>query len=397
MSRTSLPLDGLTVLELGSRIAAVFCASILAEQGATVIKVEDPSGGDVMRMGNPFVEDQSLFFAVEDRNRKSVTLNLRHPQGQQLLRELAMDANVLCENFRPGTMEKWGLGPTDLNPELIYARVSAFGQDGPYSLRPGLDLLGISYGGLLHMTGSSDRPPVKSTVTISDHITGAFLAQAVTAALYRRRANPESSGEVIDASLYGSILRTLEATLAEFTTTGESPSRGRPRPFDGAPAGIFESSDGRFLAISAGSDISFKKLARALNKEEWTSSPSYSDVASRYERASLLNDELRSWVCAMTAERVIDVLRKFEVPVSPVNSPLDILDDPHITARNDVPLFSSHAVGALREPAPYPRFASGESPTEGSPALGEHNHEIWCERFGMSESKLQSMISEGII
>jgi crotonobetainyl-CoA:carnitine CoA-transferase CaiB-like acyl-CoA transferase len=205
---TNGPLAGITVLELGSRIASVFASGILAEQGATVIKVEDPSGGDVLRTINPFDGPQSLFFAAEDRNRKSVTLNLRHPTGQELFRDLANRADVLCENFRPGTMERWHLGPADVNPHLIYARVSIFGQSGPYSERPGLDLLGVGYGGLLYLTGSADEPPVKSSATISDHLTAMFLSQAVTGALYRQRVTGEKSGAVIDASLYGSILRT---------------------------------------------------------------------------------------------------------------------------------------------------------------------------------------------
>jgi formyl-CoA transferase len=394
---TPLPLEGVTVLELGSRIASVFASGILAEQGATVIKVEDPSGGDVLRTINPFDGPQSLFFAAEDRNRKSVTLNLRHPTGQELFRELADKADVLCENFRPGTMERWRLGPDDLNPNLIYARVSVFGQYGQYSERPGLDLLGVGYGGLLFMTGSADLPPVKSSVTISDHITAMFLSQAVTAALYRQRVTGEASGVVIDASLYGSILRTLEATLAEYEATGVAPSRGRARPFDSAPSGIFPTADSSWVAVSSGSDTAFAKVARLLGQTQWLEDPLFASMQSRFENGAMLNTVLGDWVAARTSDEAVAQLREFEVPVSRVNSPFDLLSDAHIAARDDLPEFTDHVIGPVRLPAPFPRFASFSAPREGAPILGEHNQEVWGELVGISTDRIATLKGQGII
>jgi crotonobetainyl-CoA:carnitine CoA-transferase CaiB-like acyl-CoA transferase len=369
----------------------------LAEQGATVIKVEDPSGGDVLRTVNPFDGKQSLFFAAEDRNRKSVTLNLRHPTGQELFRELASKADVLCENFRPGTMERWHLGPSDVNPELIYARVSVFGQDGPYSERPGLDLLGVGYGGLLYMTGPADQPPVKSSVTISDHITAMFLSQAVTAALYRQRVTGDNSGVVIDASLYGSILRTLEATLAEYAATGVAPARGRSRPFDSAPAGMFLTADDSWIAVSGGSDVAFTNIARLLGQTQWVGDPLFSSMQLRFENAPALNAVLADWLRQRTADEAIGILREFDVPVSRVNSAVDLLNDAHVTARNDLPEFNDHTIGPLRLPAPYPRFANFSAPREGAPTLGEHNREVWGELVGISADRLETLKSEGVI
>jgi crotonobetainyl-CoA:carnitine CoA-transferase CaiB-like acyl-CoA transferase len=396
-SGEKLPLEGITVLELGSRIAAAFASSILAEQGANVIKIEDPSGGDVMRTINPFDGTQSLFFAAEDRNRKGVTLNLRHPRGQELFRELAAKAHVLCENFRPGTMERWHLGPADLNARLIYARVSVFGQDGPYFERPGVDLLGIGYGGLLYMTGSPDQPPVKSSVTISDHITAMFVAQAVTAALYRQRASGDMRGVVVDASLYGSILRTLEATVAEYRATGVTPSRGRSRPFDSAPSGIFSTSDDDWIALSGGSDAAFGNVARLLSRDGWVADPKFASMQLRYENAAPLNDDVATWVRERTSDEVIARCREFAIPVSHVNSPLDLLRDPHIRARDDLPEFNDHAIGAVRMPAPYPRFESFPSPLEGAPTLGEHNHQVWGDLLGHSNAELASLKDDGVI
>ena len=189
------PLAGVRVLDLGTRIAAPFCAGLLGEQGAEVIKIEQPRGGDFMREIGPFVDERpdgndaySLFWAVEGRGRKSVTLDLRTPDGQDLFRRLAATADVVVENFRPGTLEQWNIGPNDLDPRLVTVRISMFGQDGPYSPRPGLDRVGIGYGGLLHLTGYPDRPPVRVGVTISDYLTGVFAAQAAMARCYARDA-----------------------------------------------------------------------------------------------------------------------------------------------------------------------------------------------------------------
>ncbi len=208
----SLPLDGIRVLDLGTRIAAPFCAGLLGEQGAEVIKVEQPHRGDFMREIGPFVSTDgtdagySLFWAVEGRGRKSVTLDLRQRAGQELFRRLAATADIVVENFRPGTLEGWGLAPGSLDPSLIVVRISSFGQDGPYARRPGLDRVGIGYGGLLHLTGYPDRPPVRVGVTISDYLTGVFAAHAATSALYARDTHRDGRGAVIDAALYGAAL-----------------------------------------------------------------------------------------------------------------------------------------------------------------------------------------------
>ena len=190
---TSQPLGGLRVLDLGTRIGAPFCAGLLGEWGADVVKVEQPGVGDFMRTIGPFAPASggpgySLFWAVEGRGRRSVTCDLRMPEGQDLFRRLASRADVVCENFRPGTLEAWNIGPAELDPHLVWVRISAFGQDGPYSRRPGLDRLGIAYGGLLNLTGEPDRPPVRPGVTVSDYLTGVFAAEAALAALYRRDA-----------------------------------------------------------------------------------------------------------------------------------------------------------------------------------------------------------------
>ena len=265
---TAAPLAGLRVIDVGTRIAAPFCAGLLGEQGAEVIKVEQPDGGDFMRSIGPFVTADdgpgySLFWAVEGRGRKGVTLDLRGPAGQALFRRLAGRSDVVCENFRPGTMERWQVGPRDCDARLVWARISVFGQDGPYSARPGLDRQGIGYGGLLHLTGYPDRPPVRPGVTISDYLTGVFAAEAVTAALYGRDG-PGGSGAgcVIDAPLYGSVLRVLEWTIAAQDRLGITRQREGNRVPNSAPLDNYPTSDGKYVCVVAGSDANFARLCR---------------------------------------------------------------------------------------------------------------------------------------
>src|SRR4051794_26499055 len=253
------PLHGLRVLDLGTRIAAPFCAGLLGEQGAEVIKIEQPGRGDFMREIGPFTDDgYSLFWAVEGRGRKSVTLDLRTADGQDLFRRLAATADVVVENFRPGTLERWNIAPGELDDRLVFVRISTFGQDGPLSERPGLDRVGIGFGGLMHLTGYADRPPVRVGVTLSDYLTGVFAAQAATAALYRRDARG-GTGAVVDASLYGAVLRILEWTLAAYDRLGVVRSREGNRLANSAPLDNYPTADGKYVCLVAWSDAYYAR------------------------------------------------------------------------------------------------------------------------------------------
>ena len=256
------------VIDAGTRISAPFCAGLLGELGAEVIKVEQPGRGDFMRTIGPFAAPNddadappySLFWAVEGRGRKGVTCDLRRADGQELFRRLVATADVVCENFRPGTMEAWHVGPADCDERLVWARISVFGQDGPYSKRPGLDRLGIGYGGLLHLTGYPDRPPVRPGVTVSDYLTGAFAAEAAIAALYERDVRGTGRGRVVDAPLYGAILRILEWTVAGHDRLGLVRSREGNRLANSAPLDNYPTADGKYVCIVAGSDANFASV-----------------------------------------------------------------------------------------------------------------------------------------
>jgi crotonobetainyl-CoA:carnitine CoA-transferase CaiB-like acyl-CoA transferase len=275
------PLEGLRVIDLGTRIAAPFCAGLMGELGAEVIKVEQPGRGDFMREIGPFVEGQSLFWAVEGRGRKSITIDLRNADGQDLFRRLAATADAVIENFRPGTLERWHIAPGDCDDRLVWVRISAFGQDGPNSPRPGLDRVGVAFGGLMHLTGEPDRPPVRVGVTITDYLTGVFSSNAAVAALYARDTRG-GKGAVVDATLYGAALRILEWTLPAYDRLGVVRSREGNRLANSAPLDNYPTG----MASSCASSPAATRTSRACARR-WgakTSSPTRAMPRSRSER-----------------------------------------------------------------------------------------------------------------
>jgi crotonobetainyl-CoA:carnitine CoA-transferase CaiB-like acyl-CoA transferase len=394
------PLAGLRVLDLGTRIAAPFCAGLLGEQGAEVIKIEQPGTGDFMREIGPFVDGYSLFWAVEGRGRKSVTLDLRQPAGRDLLKRLASRCDVICENFRPGTLERWGIGPADLDPRLVIVRISAFGQDGPYAKRPGLDRLGIGYGGLLNITGYPDRPPVRPGVTTSDYLTGVFTAQAATAALYRRDAGPNATGEgaVIDAALYGAVLRILEWTIAGYDKAGLVRQREGNRLTTSAPLDNYPSADGKFVCIVAGSDANFARLCAAMDQPELVDDPRFKKLSDRAEHSDEINGIVAEWTSSLPAAEIEARAVEHDVPVATAYTSADICADPHMAARADLVSVDDPVLGAVRQQAPFPRIV-GEvpAPPTGAPRLGEHTREVLSELVGVSDAELDQLAADHVI
>jgi crotonobetainyl-CoA:carnitine CoA-transferase CaiB-like acyl-CoA transferase len=394
------PLAGLRVLDLGTRIAAPFCAGLLGEQGAEVIKVEQPGTGDFMREIGPFAGGYSLFWAVEGRGRKSVTIDLRQPAGRDLARDLAAQADVLCENFRPGTLERWGIGPADLDPRLVVVRISAFGQDGPYAQRPGLDRLGIGYGGLLHLTGYPDRPPVRPGVTTSDYLTGVFAAHAAVAALYRRDAGPAATGRgaVVDAALYGSVLRILEWTVAAYDRLGVVREREGNRLANSAPLDNYPTADGKFVCLVAGSDANFARLCAAMDRPDLVTDPRFATLAERAARADEINGIVAEWTVARPAAGVEAAAIAHDVPVATAYTAADIAADPHMAARGDLVAVDDPVLGAVRQQAPFPRFVDEPQPTPGgAPRLGEHTREVLRDVLGLGDAELDKLAADGVI
>jgi len=391
------PLEGLRVLDLGTRIAAPFCAGLLGEQGAAVVKIEQPRGGDFMREIGPFADGYSLFWAVEGRGRKSVTLDLRTSEGQDIFRRLAATADVVVENFRPGTLEQWNIAPDRLAERLVTVRISMFGQDGPYSARPGLDRVGIGYGGLLNLTGYPDRPPVRVGVTISDYLTGVFAAHAAVAALYARDARG-GSGAVIDAALYGSVLRILEWTLPAYDRLGIVRNREGNRLANSAPLDNYPTRDAKYVCIVAGSDANFARLCKAMDRLDLLDDPRFARLADRAANGDTINGIVSDWTATLDARAIEERCVAHDVPVATAYTSADIFADPHFDARDDLVTVDDPVIGPIRQQAPYPRRV-GETPVApaGAPRLGEHTDEVLSNLLQLTPDEIATLRTKGVV
>lgn len=400
------PLAGLRVLDLGTRIGAPFAATLLADFGAEVVKIEQPGVGDFMRGIGPFEDGYSLWWAVEGRNKKSVTCDLRKPEGREILKRLVAHADALVENFQPGTLEDWGVGPDVLraiNPRLVVSRVSVHGQTGPYRARPGLDRNGIAMGGLLHLTGYKDRPPVRPGIIVSDYLTAVFNAFALVMALWERdraegtgEACPAPAppaggrpGQEIDLALYGSILRVLEHTVASYDRLGVVRGREGNRLANSAPLDNWETRDGHFVAIVAAGDGLFPRLARLMDREDLLADPRFSTLASRVSHSDEINGIVADWCRARDAAEIERLCLEAEVPFARTYTVADICADPHVAARGDLVEVADPVVGPVRMQGVYPRLSrTPGSVRRGAPLLGEHNDEIYRGLLGMDDAEI---------
>ncbi len=403
MVSPSGPLTGVRLLDLGTRIGAPFAATLLADLGADVIKVELPGQGDFMRTIGPFVGDYSLFWAVEGRNKRSVTCDLRRPAGQALAKRLVAVSDVVVENFQPGTLERWGLGYDALaavNPGVILTRVSVYGQTGPYRHRPGLDRNGIAMGGLLYITGYPDRPPVRPGVIVSDYLTGVFNAFAIVSALWERERRARETGapprgQWVDLSLYESVLRIMEHTLAAYDRLGVVREREGNRLENAAPLDNWETKDGKWVCIIAAGDGLFPRLCRAIGREDLLGDPRFATMALRAEHGEELNGIVAAWCRARTSREIQDVLEAHEVPFGVAYSVADIFADPHVAAREDVVTVDDPTIGPVRMQGVYPRFSRTPGAIRrGAPRLGEHNAEVYGELLGLGADELAALARE---
>jgi len=397
------PLAGLRVIELSTVIAGPFAGSLLADFGADVIKVSLPAsaGEDPLRTMPPHKDGKPLIWKVTNRNKRSVTLDLRKPAGRDLFLRLLGSAAVLIENFRPGTLDRWGLDKKTLwgaQPGLTILRVTGFGQDGPYRNHPGFARLFEAYGGLTYITGEADGPPLHPGYPIGDPIGGAFGALGVVAALYHRAQHPDAPGQEIDLSLTEAMLKILEVLAIKADQIGETHERiGNENAFV-APAGVFRAADGHWVTVTCASQSIFERFCTLIGRPEMIRDARFANNAVRMQHRHELNAILGGWVAERPVSDVVATLMEAGVSAAPVYDARQILEDPHFTARAAVTSVEDRDFGAVKMPGLVPRFSHtpGEIRSSG-PEPGAHNDEIYRDLLGLSPDELEQLRAEGVV
>jgi formyl-CoA transferase len=395
----TFPLQGVKVIELGTLIAGPFCARVLAEFGAEVIKVEAPDGGDPLRTWRKLHQGTSLWWYAQARNKKSVTLNLKHPEAQEIVRKLAQDADILIENFRPGAMEKWGIGWDALsarNPRLIMVRLSGFGQTGPYRDRPGFGAIGESMGGMRYVTGYPDRPPVRVGVSIGDSIAALHGVIGALMALHHRNVNG-GRGQVVDVALYEAVFNMMESVLPEYDMFGFVRERSGASLPGIVPSNTYVTRDRKYVVIGANADSIFKRMMNAIGRADLANDPSLAHNDGRVARTEEIEQVIGGWVAANDLDRVLAVLERADVPSGKIYDIADIARDAHYAARE---MLQSHRLGSgesLKLPGIVPRLSDTPGATKWvGPALGEHTAEV-LSALGYSEEQQREMKKRGVI
>jgi formyl-CoA transferase len=399
MSKVTKPLAGVKVLELGTLIAGPFCTRILAEFGAEVIKVESPDGGDPLRQWRKLHEGTSLWWSVQARNKKSLTANLKHPDGLAAVRQLAAEADIVVENFRPGVLEKLGLGWEVLaaaNPGLVMVRLSGFGQTGPYKDRPGFGAIGESMGGLRYITGFPDRPPVRTGISIGDSIAALWAAIGALMALRHREVNG-GAGQVVDVALYEAVFAMMESMVPEFDVAGFVRERtGNIMPGI-TPSNTHTTKDGRHIIIGGNGDAIFKRLMRAIGRDDLAEAPDLLSNAGRDVRAAEIYAVIDAWVAARDGDAVLAAMAAAEVPASSVFSVADMFRDAQFAARGMLEEATLANGQSLHIPGVVPKLSETPGATEWlGPKLGEHTDEILA-GLGYAPEKIAALRADGAI
>lgn len=390
-------MKGIRVIEVGQLLAGPFCGQLLGDMGAEVIKVEPPGAGDPMRDWG--LGDDKVNWEVIARNKKSVSANLRVAEGQDLVRRLVTGADVLVENFKPGTLEKWGLGPDALhaiNPGLIIARMSGYGQDGPYSDRAGFGGIGEAMGGWRYIVGEPDRPPSRMGISIGDTLTATYGCMGVLAALHARTAT--GKGQVIDTALYEAVLQVMESVIPEYDHSEIIRERSGSFLPGIAPSNVYRCSDGDFM-ISANKDSIFARLAEAMRRPELASDVRYATHVARGENQIELDSLVNDWTRQLTVADVEALMIAHSVPAGKVYRAPEMFADPHFQARDAIIEVETERFGKLKMQNVVPRLSATPSSvrTPAPSIVGQHNAEIYGGLLGLDEAQLSTLASRGII
>jgi formyl-CoA transferase len=393
------PLAGIKVLELGTLIAGPFCARMLAEFGAEVIKIEAPEGGDQLRQWRKMYQGTSLWWYTQARNKKSVTLNLRSNEGQEIVRKLAQDADIVIENFRPGALEKWNIGWPQLsaiNPRLVMVRLSGFGQDGPYRDRPGFGVVAESMGGMRYVTGYPDRPPVRLGISIGDSIAALHGVIGAMMALHQRNVNG-GKGQYVDVALYEAVFNMMESLIPEFDVLGFKRERAGNELPGITPSNTYPTRDGKFAIIGANNDSIFKRLMNLMGRADLADDPALATNAGRAPRARELDYAIETWTREHDLDAILEALARADVPSGRVYDAEDIMNDPHYAARKMLEQWKLPDGKPMKIPGIVPKLSDTPGETRWlGPKLGEHNGEI-LSALGYTEADQQGLKQRGII
>jgi formyl-CoA transferase len=398
-TRMKTPLEGIRVLEMGQLIAGPFAGKMLAEFGADVIKIEPPGTGDPLRKWRLLHEDTSVWWAVQSRNKKSVTLNLRSPEGQMIARSLIERCDVLIENFRPGTLESWGLGWDELqriNPGLIMLRVSGYGQTGPYRDRPGFGVIAEAMGGLRHLTGEPDRPPVRVGISLGDSLSALHGVIGILLAL-RHREQHGGKGQVVDVALYESVFNMMESLLPEYSALGVVRKPAGSSLPGIAPSNAYACRDGKYALIAGNGDSIFRRLMDLVERPDLGEDPSLAQNDGRVKRVQALDAAIGAWTATRTLDEVLAALNEARIPAGRIYDVADIAADPHYRAREMIVNAQLPDGTPIQVPGVVPKLS--ETPgaiVHAAPALGEHTDEILGE-LGIDAATRDAWRARGVV
>ena len=397
-ARSGGPLSGIRVIELGQLLAGPFTGCMLGYFGAEVIKIEPPAGGDPIRGWREVHEGTSLWWHSLARNKKSFTVDLKQEEGVELAKKLIEGADVVIENFRPGTMEKWGLGPeqfADSNPQLVYARISGYGQTGPYAQKPGFASVCEGISGFRHLNGFSDRPPVRPNLSIGDTIAGIHAALGIALALLER--SNSDRGQVVDVALYEAMFNLMEAVVPEYDGAGVIRQPSGSTVTGIVPTNTYLCADEKYVVIGGNGDSIFKRLMRAAGFPEMAEDPSMADNAGRVRHQQVIDDAIAAWCGQHDSEEILAVLDRERVPAGPIYDVEDMFQDVHFNERG---LFEQVEINGrpLKIPAIAPRLVETPGETRWSgPELGAHNEEVLDQLLQLSVDEIRGLREKGVI
>lgn len=395
------PLEGIKILELGNIVAAPFAGKIFAEFGAEVIKVEEPIKGDPLRNWRVMYEDTSIWWHVQSRNKKSITVNLRDERGQKIIKKLVQKVDVVLENFKPGTLEKWGLGLEDLqaiNPSIILTRISGYGQTGPYRHKPGFGSVAEAIGGLRYLTGYPELPPVRVGIAIGDLVAGLYAVIGTLMAIRAREKGVDKKGQLVDVALYESVFSLLEGILPEYNLAGIVRERTGTTLPGIAPSNTYECADGNHVVIGGNGDKIFQRLMKAIGREDIANDSKYATNQGRAANVKFIDDAIENWTKQYPIKMVQKILDDASVPVGPIYGIKEIVNDEHYKAREMIKEVELHDGKKLLVPGIVPKLSEtpGEIKSNG-PKLGEHNEDVFKEYMNFTFEDFKNLKEQGVI